>query len=141
MGVLPAVHGSSGAIAGRAESGRAHTGWVKREPAVVASLAIGTLHFSIGVVMAAGKGARRGVMVCLPPPVLVRLDGGPATADSIWVSTARSAHAAIGHVAAAVASRLAASGYLAGTREICVIGAQDTASGRAILAVAGVSGS
>ena len=116
-------------------------GWVKPDPAVVvASLAIGTLHCSIGVVMAAGKGARRGVIVFLPPPVLERLDGGPATADSIWVSTARSAHAAIGHVGAAVASRLAASGYLAGTQEICVIGGQDTASGPFILAMAGMLG-
>src|SRR5262249_49976011 len=41
-----------------------------------------------------------------PLPVLERLDGGPGTADSIWVGTASATHAAIDRAAAAVTARL-----------------------------------
>jgi hypothetical protein len=109
------------------------------EPAVVvASLAIGKL---LQHRRRDGSGQRRGgVIVCFQPPALERLDGGSGTADSIWIGTASSAHAANGYVAAAVATRLAAPGYLASSQEICVIGVQDAASRRSVLAIAGMLG-
>ena len=76
----------------------------------------------------------------LPLPVLERLDGGPGTADSIWVRTASSAHGAIDRVAAAVAARLAAAGYPASTAKIYVIDAQITAAEKSILTIVEVLG-
>ncbi len=69
-----------------------------------------------------------GATVYFPLQVLERLDGTPGTADSIWLSTASSAHAAIDRAATAAAARLAAAGYPVSTTKIYVIEAQTTAS-------------
>jgi putative ABC transport system permease protein len=81
-----------------------------------------------------------GDTVYFPLPVLERLDGGPGTADSIWLTTASSAHAAIDHAATAAASRLAAAGYPVSTTEIYVTQAQITAADTAILTVVQILG-
>ena len=52
-----------------------------------------------------------GNIVYFPLSTLERLDGTPGAANSLWVSTASSAHAAIDRAATAVASPLAAAGY------------------------------
>ncbi len=51
-----------------------------------------------------------GDTVYFPLPVLERLDGGPGTANSIWLTTASTAHAAIDRATTAAANRLAAPG-------------------------------
>ena len=66
--------------------------------------------------------------VYFPLPALERLDGGPGTADSIWLATASSGHDAIDRATAAAAARLAAAGYPVSTTEIYVTQAQITAS-------------
>jgi putative ABC transport system permease protein len=81
-----------------------------------------------------------GDTVYFPLPALERLDGGPGTADSIWVSTARSAHAAIDRATNAAAARLTAAGYAVGTTEIYVTEAQVTASEKSILAIVEILG-
>ena len=72
--------------------------------------------------------------------MLERLDGGPGTANSIWLTTASSAHAAIDRAAAAAASRLAAAGYPVSTTEIYVTEAQITAADTAILTIVEILG-
>jgi putative ABC transport system permease protein len=72
--------------------------------------------------------------------VLEALDGGPGTADSIWVSTASSGHAAIDQATAAAAARLAAAGYTVSTTEIYVTEAQITASDKSVLAIVEILG-
>lgn len=57
-----------------------------------------------------------GDTVYFPLPVLERLDGEPGTANSIWLGTACSAHAAIDQVTTAAANRLAAAGYPVSTQ-------------------------
>ncbi len=81
-----------------------------------------------------------GDVVYFPLPVLERLDGGPGTANSIWLSTASSSHAAIDRETAAAASRLAAAGYPVSTTEIYVVQAQDTAAETSILAIVQILG-
>ncbi len=81
-----------------------------------------------------------GGTVYFPLAALERLDGGPGTADSIWVSTASSAHAAVDRATAAAAARLAAAGYAVGTTEIYVTEAQITASEKSILAIVEILG-
>ena len=81
-----------------------------------------------------------GDTVYFPLPVLERLDGGPGTADSIWLSTASSSHAAIDRATAAAASRLAAAGYPVSTQEIYVTEAQITAADTSILAIVEILG-
>ncbi len=76
-----------------------------------------------------------GDTVYFPLPVLERLDGGPGTANSIWLATASTAHAAIDRATTAAASRLAAAGYPVSTTEIYVTQAQITAADTAILTV------
>ena len=76
-----------------------------------------------------------GATVYFPLPVLERLDGGPGTANSIWVSTASSGHAAIDRATTAVTARLAAAGYAVSTTEIYVIDAQITAAEKSLLTV------
>ena len=76
-----------------------------------------------------------GDTVYFPLQVLERLDGGPGTADSIWLTTASSAHAAIDRAAAGAAARLAAAGYPVSTTEIYVSQAQITAADTAILTI------
>ena len=81
-----------------------------------------------------------GDTVYFPLPVLERLDGGPGTADSIWLTTASSAHAAIDRATTAVANRLAAAGYPVSTTEIYVTEAQITAADTAILTIVEILG-
>ncbi|HEY7261813.1 MAG TPA: FtsX-like permease family protein [Trebonia sp.] len=81
-----------------------------------------------------------GGTVYFPIAALERLDGGPGTADSIWVSTASPAHSAIDAAAAAVASRLAAAGYPVSTQEIYVVEAHITSAVTALLAIVEVLG-
>ena len=81
-----------------------------------------------------------GSTVYFPLQVLERLDGGPGTADSIWVSTASPQHAAIDRVTSAAAARLAAAGYAVSTTEIYVTEAQITASENSLLAIVEILG-
>ena len=81
-----------------------------------------------------------GDTVYLALPVLERLDGGPGTANSIWLTTASTAHAAIDRAATAAANRLAAAGYPVSTTEIYVTQAQITAADTAILTIVDILG-
>jgi putative ABC transport system permease protein len=84
--------------------------------------------------------ANAGDTVYFPLPVLERLDGGPGTANSIWLTTASSAHAAIDRATTAAANRLAAAGYPVSTTEIYVKEAQITAADTAILTIVEILG-
>lgn len=81
-----------------------------------------------------------GATVYFPLPVLERLDGNPGAADSIWVSTASSSHAAIDSVATAAGNRLASAGFPASTKAIYVIQQQTTATENSFLAILEVLG-
>jgi putative ABC transport system permease protein len=81
-----------------------------------------------------------GDTVYFPLPVLERLDGGPGAADSIWLATASTAHAAIDRVTTAAANRLAAAGYPVSTTKIYVTEAQITAADAAILTIVEILG-
>ncbi|MGD0702689.1 MAG: FtsX-like permease family protein [Trebonia sp.] len=81
-----------------------------------------------------------GDIVYFPLPTLERLDGTPGAANSLWVSTGSSAHAAIDRAATAAASRLAAAGYPVSTSKIYVLEAQYTASENSVLAIVEVLG-
>jgi len=81
-----------------------------------------------------------GDTVYFPLPVLERLDGGPGTADSIWLATASSTHAAIDRTTTAAADRLSGAGYQVSTQEIYVTEAQITAADTAILTIVEVLG-
>ena len=81
-----------------------------------------------------------GSIVYFPLHALERLDGTPGTSDSIWLSTASSAHTAIDQANTAVTARLAAAGYPVSTQEIYVIEAQITASEASILAIVKILG-
>ena len=76
-----------------------------------------------------------GDTVYFPLPAVERLDGGPGTADSMWLATASSGHAAIDRATTAAAARLAAAGYAVGTQEIYVTQAQITAADRSVLTI------
>jgi putative ABC transport system permease protein len=78
--------------------------------------------------------------VYFPLPVLERLDGGPGTANSLWLTTGSTAHAAIDRAATAAAARLAAAGYPVSTTEIYLTQAQITAADTAILTVVDILG-
>jgi putative ABC transport system permease protein len=84
--------------------------------------------------------ANNGDTVYFPLPALERLDGGPGTAGSIWLTTASSSHAAIKRVAAAAANRLTAAGYRVSTQELYAVVADDTASENAILRIVQILG-
>jgi putative ABC transport system permease protein len=81
-----------------------------------------------------------GDIIYFPLPTLERLDGTPGAANSLWVSTASSAHAAIDRAATAVASRLAAVGNPVTTTKIYALEAQYTASENSILAIVEILG-
>ncbi len=85
-------------------------------------------------------GNDNGAIVYFPLPVLERLDGTPGTSDSIWVSTASSAHTAIDQASTAVASRLGSAGYPVSTTEIYVVQAQTTAAEASFLAIVEILG-
>jgi len=81
-----------------------------------------------------------GGTIYFPLPALERLDGGPGTSDSMWVSTASAGHAAVDRATNAAAARLAAAGYAVGTTEIYVAQAQITASEKSILVIVEILG-
>jgi putative ABC transport system permease protein len=81
-----------------------------------------------------------GNTVYFPLPVLERLDGEPGTANSIWLATASSAHAAIDRETIATANRLAAAGYPVSTTKIYVAEAQITAADTSILTIVQILG-
>jgi putative ABC transport system permease protein len=76
-----------------------------------------------------------GAIVYFPLPVLERLDGTPRASDTIFVSTASSAHAAIDRTATAARNRLASAGFPASTNEVYVIQQQATAAETSYLAI------
>lgn len=81
-----------------------------------------------------------GNTVYFPLPALERLDGGPGTADSLWISTGTTTHAGIDAVTADLAQRLAANGYAVTTTKIYVAQRQITASERSVLTIVEVLG-
>ena len=81
-----------------------------------------------------------GDTIYFPLPVLERLDGDPGTANSIWLATASSDHAAIDRATTATAARLAAAGYPVSTTEIYVTEAQITAADTSILTIVEILG-
>jgi putative ABC transport system permease protein len=81
-----------------------------------------------------------GDTVYFPLPVLERLDGGPGTADSVWLTTRSSSHAAIDRTAAVVARRLAAAGYPVSITKVYVAEAQITAADTAVLTIVEILG-
>ena len=81
-----------------------------------------------------------GNIVYFPRAALERLDGTPGTANSLWVSTASPAHAAVDQAATAVARRLAAAGYPVTTTKIYAYEAQITAAANSILAIVEILG-
>jgi putative ABC transport system permease protein len=87
-----------------------------------------------------GGAANNGDTVFFPTPVLERLDGGPGTADSMWLTTAGSSHAAIRQGASAAARRLTAAGYRVSTSDIYVIVAKATASEHSVLSIVQILG-
>ncbi len=126
--IPPVVLGPNLARAAHAHVGQILTLSVAAGPARVRVIGIDTVP------------TNSGDTVYFPLPVLERLDGGPGTADSIWVSTASATHAAIDRVTAAVTARLAAAGYPVSTQEIYVIDAQITAAEKSILAIVEILG-
>jgi putative ABC transport system permease protein len=84
--------------------------------------------------------ANNGDTVFFPLPALERLDAGPGTADSIWLTTASSSHAAIRRAASAAARRLTAAGYRVSTTDLYVIVANATASEHAVLTIVQILG-
>ena len=81
-----------------------------------------------------------GAIVYFPLPVLERLDGNPGASDSIWVSTASSAHAAIDRAIDRGGDRLGSAGYPVSTQEIYVIQQQITAAETSFLAIVEILG-
>jgi ABC-type lipoprotein release transport system permease subunit len=81
-----------------------------------------------------------GAIVYFPLPVLKRLDDTAGIANSIWLTTASSGHAAIAQAAAAVAGRLTDAGYRIATVEIYVLVADATSTATAILTIVQILG-
>jgi putative ABC transport system permease protein len=126
--IPPVVLGPALARAARASVGQILTLSVAAGPTRVRVIGIDTVP------------TNNGDTVYFPLQVLERLDGGPGTADSIWLATASSGHAAIDRATAAAASRLAAAGYPVSTTEIYVTQAQITAADTAILTIVDILG-
>ncbi|HEY6311177.1 MAG TPA: FtsX-like permease family protein [Streptosporangiaceae bacterium] len=126
--IPPVVLGPALARAARASVGQILTFSVAAGPTRVRVIGIDTVP------------TNDGDTVYFPLPVLERLDGGPGTADSLWLATASSGHAAIDRATAAAASRLAAAGYPVSTTEIYVTQAQITAADTAILTIVEILG-
>jgi putative ABC transport system permease protein len=126
--IPPVVLGPALARAARASVGQILTLSVAAGPTRVRVIGIDTVP------------TNNGDTVYFPLQVLERLDGGPGTADSIWLATASFGHAAIDRATAAAASRLAAAGYPVSTTEIYVTQAQITAADTAILTIVEILG-
>jgi putative ABC transport system permease protein len=81
-----------------------------------------------------------GGTVYFPLAALKRLDGTAGEANSLWLTTASSGHAAIDRAAAAVASRLTAAGLRVSTADIYVLQADFTATATVVLTIVQVLG-
>jgi putative ABC transport system permease protein len=81
-----------------------------------------------------------GGTVYFPLPALKRLDGTAGEANSLWLTTANSAHAVIDRAAAAVASRLTTAGLRVSTVDIYVLQADFTATATAVLTIVQILG-
>jgi putative ABC transport system permease protein len=81
-----------------------------------------------------------GAVVYFPLPALKRLDGTPGVANSLWLTTAGSGHAAIDRAAAAVANQLTAAGLRVSTTDIYVLEADFTATATTILTIVEILG-
>jgi putative ABC transport system permease protein len=114
----PTIAGSSGA-----RVGQTLTLTLAQGPTRVRVIGIDTVHIDSGSV------------VYFPLPVLERLDGSPGAANTLWVSTASSSHAAIDAAANALASRLGSAGFPTSTTALYVIQNQTTAAETALLAI------
>jgi putative ABC transport system permease protein len=126
--IPPVVLGPAAARAARARAGQILTLTIAAGPTRVRVIGIDTVP------------TNNGDTVYFPLPVLERLDGGPGTADSIWLATASSAHAAIDRATTSAAARLAAAGYAVSTQEIYVTQAQITAADTSILTIVEILG-
>ncbi|MCW2905935.1 MAG: transporter permease [Actinomycetia bacterium] len=126
--IPPVVLGPALARAARASVGQILTLSVAAGPTRVRVIGIDTVP------------TNNGDTVYFPLPVLERLDGGPGTANSIWLTTASTAHTAIDRAATAAANRLAAAGYPVSTTEIYITEAQITAADTAILTIVDILG-
>jgi putative ABC transport system permease protein len=126
--IPPVVLGPALARAARASVGQILTLSVAAGPTRVRVIGIDTVP------------TNNGDTVYFPLPVLERLDGGPGTANSIWLTTASTAHVAIDRATTAAANRLAAAGYPVSTTEIYVTQAQITAADTAILTIVDILG-
>ena len=105
--------------------------------AVAAGLAMSFLALGQSIDSAIAQGSRQAPLHHCRPGAAGRHAGA---ANSLWVSTASSAHAAIDRAATAVASRLAAVGYPVTTSKIYALEAQYTASENSILAIVEILG-
>jgi putative ABC transport system permease protein len=128
VAVPPVVLGPTFAAISGARVGQTLTLTLAQGPTRVRVIGIDTVNIDSGSV------------VYFPLPVLERLDGNPGAANTIWVSTASSSHAAIDSAASAAANRLASAGFPASTQEIYVIDQQATAAENSFLAILEVLG-
>ncbi len=78
--------------------------------------------------------------VYFPLPALERLGGRPGTANSLWLTTASSSHAAIDQAANAVANRLTAAGYRVGTVDVYMAEADATSTATSVLTIVQILG-
>jgi putative ABC transport system permease protein len=128
VAVPPVVLGPVVATASGARVGQTLTFTLPQGPIRARVIGIDTVHIDSGSV------------IYFPLPVLERLDGNPGASDSIWVSTASSAHAAIDSAETALSNRLASAGFPASTQAIYVIQQQTTTTENSLLAILGVLG-
>ena len=81
-----------------------------------------------------------GQVFYFPLQVLARLDGTPGAANSLWLTTASSEHAAVRQVADQVAARMDAAGYRVVTVEVYAIEASAISGATAILTIIQILG-
>ncbi len=106
--------------------------------ALTLDTAAGTTHVNvIGIDTGANND---GGTVYFSLPALKRLDGTAGAANSLWLTTTSSDHAAIDQAAAAVANRLTATGLRVSTVNIYVLQADFTATTTAVLTIVQVLG-
>jgi putative ABC transport system permease protein len=128
VAVPPVVLGPTVATVSGARVGQTLTFTLPQGPTRVRVIGIDTGHIDSGSV------------VYFPLPVLERLDGNPGASDTMWVSTASSAHAAIDAAQTALGNRLASAGFPASTQAIYVIQRQTTATENSLLAILDILG-
>jgi putative ABC transport system permease protein len=128
VAVPPVVLGPTVATASGARVGQTLTLTLAQGPTLVRVIGIDTVHIDSGSV------------VYFPLPVLERLDGNPGAANTMWIKTADSSHAAVNSAATAVGNRLASAGFPASTQAIYVIQQQTTTTENSLLAILDVLG-